>query len=83
MAKNKLIIIEVVRFVCSDSYENGITKEQVLAKCSDKSPFRVSRAQKLWTGIFKASNALTNLQNNMMEEKAGSRSRIPRMDRKT
>jgi len=26
-------------FACSDSCENGITKEKVLAKCSGKSPF--------------------------------------------
>ena len=30
---------ENMSFVCSDSCENGITKEKVLAKCSGKSPF--------------------------------------------
>ena len=38
-ANNKLIISEVISFVCSDSCENGITKEKLLAKCSGKSPF--------------------------------------------
>ena len=30
---------EVMSFICSDSCENGITKEKVLAKCSGKSLF--------------------------------------------
>ena len=44
--------------------------------------FRVSWVPKQWTGIFKVSNTCTNLCNNMMEEKSGSRSRIPRKDLK-
>ena len=44
--------------------------------------FRVSWVPKQWTGIFKVSNTCTNLCNNMVEEKAGSRSRIPRKDSK-
>ena len=31
-----------MNFACSDPYENGITREKVLAKCSGKSPFSES-----------------------------------------
>ena len=51
--------------------------------------FRVSRVPKQWTasGIFTVSpwslaNSWTNLWSNMVEEKAGSRSRIPRKNLK-
>ena len=39
IANDKLMISEVMSFVCSDSCENGITREKVLSKCSGKSPF--------------------------------------------
>ena len=68
-------------FLCSDSYENGITKEKVCTRIRQIT-FRVSRVPKQWTGSCKVSNTWTNLCNNMVEEKAKSRSRIPRKDSK-
>ena len=44
--------------------------------------FKVSWIPKQCTGIFKVSNAWTDLWNNMIEEKAGLRSRIPGKDSK-
>ena len=37
---DKLMISEVMSFVCLDSYENGITKEKVYTKGSGKLPFQ-------------------------------------------
>ena len=68
------MISKIMSFVCLDSCKNATTTEKGLAKCEDKSPF-----SRCFTG-FTVSNAWTNLCNNMMEEKSGSLSRIPRKD---
>ena len=56
------MISEVMSFVCSDSYENGVTKENVHTKGSGiffSEYDSVCRVLKQWTGIFKVSNTLT------------------------
>ena len=62
-----------VSFVCSDSYENGRTKEKLLAKCSGKSPFSKhpwfqSDALEFSTCQMLGQTCGTSLK--MMEEKA-------------
>ena len=55
--------------VCSDSCENGITKEKVRTNGSGILPFsRVSRVPKQWAGIFKVSNTCMNLQDHDAEQ---------------
>ena len=63
------MISEVVRFVSTDSCENGLTKEKVLAKCVCKSPFSKYPAFQSNGLEFAVSNA--NLCNNIVEEKGG------------
>ena len=82
-ANGMLIISEVMSFVCSDSCENSITREKVLAKGSGnhlffRLEFRVSRRVLLFPSdalefTVCPTNAWTNMWNNlkMMEEKAG------------
>ena len=56
------LVSEVMSFVCLDSCENGITREEVLAKqCKmlrqiTSGFFKVSRVPKKCTGNFKVSN---------------------------
>ena len=57
---------------------NGITKEKGCMKGSGKLPFSEFQAMD-WN--FKVSNTCTNLCDNMVEEKSGLRSRIPRKER--
>ena len=75
-ANSKFIISEVMRFVYSDSCKNGMTKQKLLKvqlRSSNITFFRVSRVPERCTGIFKVSNAWTNMRNKMMEEKAWDR----------
>ena len=56
------MISEVMSFVCSDSYENGVTKENVHTKGSGiffSEYDSVCRVLKQWTGILKMSNTWT------------------------
>ena len=65
-----------MRFVYSDSCKNGMTKQKLLKvqlRSSNITFFRVSRVPERCTGIFKVSNAWTNMRNKMMEEKAWDR----------
>ena len=51
-ANDKFMISEFMSFVCTNSCENGITEEKVLAKCSGKAPFfKVSRVPKLFQSV--------------------------------
>ena len=64
----------VLSFVCSHSFENGITREKELAKRSSEFliiPWQSNRC----TGNFNVSNAWKTCKNNTMEEKAGVRKR--------
>ena len=48
-------------FVCSNSYENSITKGKVLAKCSGKSPFSKYLGSKARDWYFRSVKYLDEL----------------------
>ena len=74
---------ENMSFVCSDSCENGITKEKVLAKCSGKSPFSEYLGfQSNGLEFSKCQILARTCATIWWEKKRGSRSRIPRKDSK-
>ena len=58
---DKLMISEVMSFACSDSCENGITKEKVLAKGSGKSHFQSISGSKEMDWNFQSVKYLDEL----------------------
>ena len=75
--QGKLIMSEIMtwNFVFSDSCENCITSEKVLAKCWGKSPFLEYLGFQAWKDALEFSMCQMceqNMLNKMMEEKAGA-----------
>ena len=70
-ANIKLIISEVMSFVCSNSFENCITREGPCETLRQITFFGVSRVPKRWSGIFNVSNAWANMWIKIMEENEG------------
>ena len=80
---DKLMISEVMSFVCLDSYENGITKEKVYTKGSGKLPFsEYLRFQSNGLELSTCQILGLTCATIWWKKKQGLQSRIPRKDLK-